>query len=150
MAAKEPDRELLALLADHDPAVRARALALRSLVVEEAPTATEIVYDAGYAVSIAFSFTERWQDGFCMVVVYTKHVNLGFHRGAELLDPARRLKGTGKKMRHIKIKTDEDLTTQDDLREFVRRAIALAIAPGPGGAAGRHVPASGAPGRRSS
>jgi hypothetical protein len=122
VAKRKPSNELETLLAEYDPAIRKLALALRSLVVEEAPTATEIVYDAGYAVSIIFSFTERWQDGFCMVVVYTKHVNLGFHRGAELPDPDKRLQGTGKLVRHLKVKREAD-PQMPHLRDFLRRAL---------------------------
>jgi len=32
------------------------------------------------------------------------HVNVGFFRGASLNDPARLLEGTGKRMRHVKIR----------------------------------------------
>ncbi len=122
MATKRPGRELQALLAECDPAVAQLARKLRSLVIEEAPTATEIIYDAGYAISIIFSFTERWQDAFCHVAVYARHVNLQFNRGAELTDPEKRLKGSGKQMRHIQVKTEQDLQN-DDLRHFVRLAV---------------------------
>lgn len=41
---------------------------------------------------------------FAYVAVFTAHVNIGFFRGAELADPARLLAGTGKRMRHVKLK----------------------------------------------
>lgn len=41
---------------------------------------------------------------FGYVNVFTSHVNVGFFRGAELPDPARLLQGTGKSMRHVKLK----------------------------------------------
>ena len=41
---------------------------------------------------------------FGYVNVFTSHVNVGFFRGAELLDPARLLQGAGKYMRHVKLK----------------------------------------------
>src|SRR5205814_2223472 len=102
------------------------ALALRVLVVEEAPAATEIVYDGSYTVSIIFSFTAKWTDGFCHVVPCSDHVNLGFNRGAELPNPAGRLQGTGKQIRHIKVKTEDDLK-KAILRDFVRLAISHAL-----------------------
>jgi len=36
--------------------------------------------------------------------VFTSHVNVGFFQGASLPDPARLLQGTGKFMRHVKLK----------------------------------------------
>ena len=41
---------------------------------------------------------------FCYVNVFTSHVNIGFFQGAGLPDPARLLQGTGKFMRHVKLK----------------------------------------------
>jgi hypothetical protein len=41
---------------------------------------------------------------FGHVNVYTSHVNVGFFQGASLPDPARLLQGTGKFMRHVKLK----------------------------------------------
>ena len=41
---------------------------------------------------------------FAYVNVFKAHVNVGFFRGAELDDPAGLLEGTGKRMRHVKLK----------------------------------------------
>jgi hypothetical protein len=41
---------------------------------------------------------------FAYVNVFTEHVNVGFFQGASLPDPARLLQGTGKFMRHVKLK----------------------------------------------
>ena len=41
---------------------------------------------------------------FGYVNVFTSHVNVGFFHGAALLDPARLLQGTGKFMRHVKLR----------------------------------------------
>ena len=41
---------------------------------------------------------------FGYVNVFTSHVNLGFFHGATLPDPARLLQGTGKCMRHVKLR----------------------------------------------
>ena len=46
---------------------------------------------------------------FAYVDAFTAHVNIGFFRGAELADPARLLEGTGKYMRHVKVKPDGDV-----------------------------------------
>jgi hypothetical protein len=41
---------------------------------------------------------------FAYVNVFTSHVNVGFFQGATLPDPAHLLQGTGKFMRHAKLK----------------------------------------------
>ena len=41
---------------------------------------------------------------FAYVAVFRAHANVGFFRGAELEDPAGLLEGTGKRMRHVKVK----------------------------------------------
>jgi hypothetical protein len=46
---------------------------------------------------------------FGYVNVFTAHANVGFFYGAELEDPTRLLEGTGKRMRHVKVKPGVDL-----------------------------------------
>jgi hypothetical protein len=41
---------------------------------------------------------------FGYVNVFTSHVNVGFFQGAALFDPERLLQGTGKFMRHVKLR----------------------------------------------
>lgn len=41
---------------------------------------------------------------FAYVNVFKKHVNVGFFNGASLPDPAGILEGTGKRMRHVKLR----------------------------------------------
>ena len=45
---------------------------------------------------------------FAYVNVFASHVNLGFHHGAELDDPAGLLSGAGKRMRHVKLRPGTD------------------------------------------
>jgi len=54
---------------------------------------------------------------FAYVNVFKAHVNVGFFFGAKLKDPMRLLQGTGKRMRHVKLKpgVDVDLTALEDL-----------------------------------
>ena len=46
---------------------------------------------------------------FAYVNVYTFHVNVGFFYGAYLPDPAGILEGTGKHMRHVKLRPEIEL-----------------------------------------
>ncbi len=114
-----PPEELLELLAARRPLVAPIVLALREMVVREAPHATERVYSL-YAVVDLFTFA-RPSDAFIHIVAYEKHVNLGFNQGALLPDPHGLIAGTGKKIRHIRITTKEDL--KRPLRPYIRAAI---------------------------
>ena len=46
---------------------------------------------------------------FAYIDVYSRHMNIGFFYGAELNDPNKLLQGTGKMMRHIQVRTDDDI-----------------------------------------
>lgn len=48
---------------------------------------------------------------FGYVNVFTSHVNVGFYQGAQLPDPARLLQGSGKRMRHAKLKPGSEVDT---------------------------------------
>ncbi len=46
---------------------------------------------------------------FAYVNAFTAHVNVGFFRGAEIADPETLLEGTGKFMRHVKLRPEQDV-----------------------------------------
>ena len=58
---------------------------------------------------------------FGYVNAFTAHVNVGFFRGAELADPAGLLEGTGKFMRHVKLRPDRDVDSHA-LRTLIETA----------------------------
>jgi hypothetical protein len=124
---RKPDPKLLDFLLPYPEAVAKMALALRKLVLEEAPDANEVIC-RGYAVSIAFTFSEKWTNAFCHVAVYKGHVNLGFNRGAELPGSEDVLEGTGKLVRHLPVRALADLENPD-LRRFLRAALRIAGRP---------------------
>ena len=67
---------------------------------------------------------------FAYVNVFKAHVNVGFFRGAEIADPKGVLEGTGKFMRHVKLRPGSDFdaealaklvdTAYTDMRKRVR------------------------------
>src|SRR2546430_3312421 len=67
---------------------------------------------------------------FAYVNVFKAHVNVGFFRGAEIADPERLLEGTGKFMRHVKLRPESAFdatvlmqlidTAYTDIRERVQ------------------------------
>ena len=60
---------------------------------------------------------------FGYVNVFTSHVNVGLFHGAALPDPARLLRGTGKFMRHVKLRPGTD-TDAAALRRLIDAAYA--------------------------
>ena len=123
-----PKREYLEFLMPYGPRIRELALATRTLVLQEAPDATELIYDAYNAVATGYTFTGRPSDAFIHIAVYAGWVNLGFNRGVELDDPQRILQGSGRRVRHIRISELADLKNTM-LRAFVGAAISQAIRP---------------------
>ena len=118
---RPPDPQLLGFLEAYDRHISDLALALREIVLEEAPEASESVYQV-YTVAIWFGFSGKMKDMFCYIATNAKHVNLGFPRGTSLADPNRVLEGDGKTMRHIKFASLGDVE-----RPFVRRYIQAAV-----------------------
>jgi len=116
-----PSEDLIRELAAFDISVGELALALRQMVLEEAPAAVEKVLRV-YALVFWYSLTGRMADAFVQVVIYPKGVNLMFNRGAELEDPDGVLVGEGKIIRHIKVRRPEDLKNRY-LRKFIRAAL---------------------------
>lgn len=58
---------------------------------------------------------------FGYVNAFTAHVNVGFFRGAELADPDRLLEGTGRFMRHVKLRPGQDVDA-DALARLIETA----------------------------
>ncbi|OZU90592.1 hypothetical protein CIL03_05485 [Virgibacillus indicus] len=60
----------------------------------------------------------------CYLQPSKKHVNLGFYSGASLNDKDNLLEGTGKKMRHIRIKKLEEIQSEK-FKALIQEAIEL-------------------------
>ena len=113
-------------LKPYDRNVRDLAIELRALVLEEVAPCYENIYDAYSAVAIGYGTSERFSDGIFHIAVYEKGVNLGFNHGATLPDPQEILEGKGSRIRHIKIRTPEDLA-RPELRVYIKRARKAAL-----------------------
>jgi hypothetical protein len=104
----KPPKDLLDLLKSYDRGIQELTLGLRQLILEEMAPCCESIYEV-YIIALHYGPTHRMKDGICYIGVMRSHINLGFLRGSELADPQRILEGTGKQMRHIKIRNLEDL-----------------------------------------
>lgn len=98
---------------------------LRAFILEAYPEANELLYHT-HALTSVFTISSKLSDGFCMIPIYTNHLNLGFHKGTLLDDPHQLLKGTGKFIRHIPISNISDYRN-DKVKGVVQRAINFAL-----------------------
>jgi hypothetical protein len=72
------------------------------------PSANVLVYDNYSALAIGFTPGERTSEA--IFSLYPKYASLFFlQSGAALKDPAKRLEGTGSQVRHMKLKSADDL-----------------------------------------
>ena len=69
---------------------------------------------------------------FGYVNVFKAHVNVGFFRGAALKDPAGLLEGTGKNMRHVKLRPGDpiDAVALNKLIEAAYRTVKVLLMDG--------------------
>jgi hypothetical protein len=100
--------------------VRELAYQLRSLVVKVMPGVVEVPWPrmrmASYGVG-----PRKKSEHFCYISVQKADVNLGFYYGAELPDPEGLLQGTGKLLRHVKVRGASALRTKA-LRQLLKVA----------------------------
>ena len=98
---------------------------LRAFVLFSFPDCNELLYHT-HALTSVYTVSEKMSDGFCMIPIYTDHLNLGFNKGTLLDDPNQLLNGTGKLIRHIPIHTIEDYRN-DKVKELFDSAVAIAL-----------------------
>jgi hypothetical protein len=114
-------------LSKYSPEVRALANAALAKLRARLPGATELVYN-NYALTIAFSPTDRPSHAVVGITLYPRWVNLGFLEGAMLDDPAHLLVGTGSQFRHVRLNAAADLDALA-LRALIDQAVAHGEAP---------------------
>jgi len=112
-------REVANLLAGYSPEVREIALTARDIVRKVLPRAIEKVVP-GWRV-IVYSLDGKMSTAICAVIPLKTYVNLGFYRGADLIDPQGLLEGTGKKIRHIKL-TSPKMAELKPVRDLIKAA----------------------------
>jgi hypothetical protein len=83
--------------------VEAIARQLRASIIEIYPDVVEVPWPnqkiIGYGVG-----PKKMSEHFCYIAAQREYVNLGFYYGAVLPDPEGLLEGTGKNLRHIKVR----------------------------------------------
>lgn len=98
---------------------------IREYILDIYPDSNEILYHT-HALTTVFSISDKLPDAFCMLPIYTNHLNLGFNKGTLINDPHQLLKGTGNLIRHIPIDTPSDYRNKK-VKDLIRSAVDFAI-----------------------
>jgi hypothetical protein len=114
--ANPSDSKVDAVIGELDPPVRAIATKLRALVRATAPELRETV-KWGVPVWVGK------KNAIC-IMIYPDHLNLGFFQGARLSPKHPEVEGTGKGLRHVKVRSVGDVS-RPVLAQLIREAVQL-------------------------
>jgi len=106
------------LLSDYPEDIVKLAKQTRECVLANATGAEEKVQMGWKVITYAYG------KAFCAVAPHKNWVNLQLYVGAELSDPSELLEGSGKSMRHVKIRSSKDLNNAT--KSLIREAASLA------------------------
>lgn len=98
---------------------------IRSFILEIYPKSNELLYHT-HALTTVFSISDKLGDAFCMIPIYSNHLNLGFNKGTLLNDPYKLLTGTGNLIRHIPVSQPADYRNTK-VKQLIKTAIDFAV-----------------------
>jgi hypothetical protein len=108
-------------LATSNPRTKKLAKAVRKLIADVYPKVVEVPWPRlkviGYGIG-----PKKATEHFCYIAPYGEYVNVGFNYGLVLPDPDELMEGSGKKFRHVKIKTLEDVE-RPGLKKLLQSAV---------------------------
>jgi hypothetical protein len=116
----QADADFDKLLAESAPIIAEAARALRAAIHDAIPDGVEQV-DFGNRL-LAVGRSMKMRDLLFAVIPHSAHVNLQLADGVDLPNPDDRIEGTGKRIRHIKVRSVEDAQSA-----AVRAAIAAEV-----------------------
>ena len=105
-SSRMPSESIGAFVARQPAPLRPVVRRLRVLVRSALPELAEYVDRYGV---LRYGATSGMRDWTCYISGHADHVNLGFARGASLPDPAGIVEGTGKDLRHVKLRSLDDV-----------------------------------------
>lgn len=109
------------VIAGRSDEVRAIAVALRELIAELDPDATEVPRP-GESSSAYGVGPKKMSEAYTYIMPQSDYVNLGFYHGVNVADPHNLLEGTGKKLRHVKIR-DLQTVASPEIRALILASI---------------------------
>jgi hypothetical protein len=122
--------QLEAFIDKYSPEVVADARRALAFLTQRLPTATRLVYDNYNALVIGFGANEQVGGIVFSLALYPRYVTLFFARGVELPDPNGLLEGSGKGVRHVKLRPVSRLE-MPEVAALIDAALAIATPPLP-------------------
>jgi hypothetical protein len=109
-------------LSSYSREAREIVLCLRKLILDVFPQGVEQI-DPKSGI-ITYGFNTTFKSLVFAIAPHMKHVNLMFSKGTEIPDHSKLLAGTGKKARHVRIRSEAE-TEESALRNFLKEALKL-------------------------
>jgi hypothetical protein len=125
-----PAAQLAAFMEPYAPAIQKTARTALAKLRAQIPGATEMVYDTYNALVIGFGPNDRASEAIVSIALYPKWVNLYFLDGAALPDPGKLLKGSGTRVRTVRLE-DPAILDSPAVKALVAAAVADADSPFP-------------------
>ena len=110
------------VLSSHRPNVVAAARAIQTVILEELPGVV-VHFDRGNGL-LALGTSSAMQDLLFALIPHAGWLNLQLADGAVLPDPEGRIEGTGKRIRHVKLRS-ADAAADPAVRAIVRVQVAF-------------------------
>ena len=126
MKVLSPEDQLAAFIARFTPEIADQVYAVLPVMRSRLPGALELVYDNYNALAIGFGPTERSSEAIFSIAVFPRWLSLFFLQGIGLPDPDKLLKGSGKVVRHIVLKSPDELNSPA-IKALMNQALKRAV-----------------------
>jgi hypothetical protein len=110
------------IVASATPELRAISKSLRRVIASLHKDFVEVVWPRQKIASFGVG-PKKMTEHYAYIAVLGSHVNLGFYHAGSLTDPSGLLEGTGKNLRHIKLR-DVTSAKRPEIAALLREAIA--------------------------
>ncbi len=128
MKALTSEQQLTGFIAKFTPEMARQIKAVRTKLRRRLPTALELVYDNYNFFVIGFSPTERPSEAIFSIAAHARGIALCFLLGAKLPDPQKLLRGSGNRVRSLRL-IDPTMLERPDVKALIATAIEHAPVP---------------------
>jgi hypothetical protein len=117
-----PGAQLAGFIREYTPEMGRAFRACRRRMHTLVPRGYELVYDNYNALGVGYGPGQKASDVIVSIVAYPRWITLFFLDGARLKDPRSLLRGSGNRVRSIRLGSPDDLD-RPDIRELIAQAL---------------------------
>ena len=128
MKEKSAEQQLAGFIVKFVPEIGVQVRTALVKMRKRLPGAIEMVYDNYNSLAIGFGPSDRASEAILSIAVFPRWVTLCFLQGAGLPDPAKRLRGTGTRVRHLRLEGPQTLD-EPEVQALVGNALKRAKKP---------------------